>query len=61
MVSKDPEPSPAGGRQHRGGASVEVVVEVAGREGQPGRRDCGRREIGLGLGLDAVLYTKETR
>jgi hypothetical protein len=28
-----------------------------------GRRDCGRREmgLGLGLGLDAVLYTKETR
>jgi hypothetical protein len=26
-----------------------------------GRRDCGRREMGLGLGLDAVLYTKETQ
>jgi hypothetical protein len=38
---------------------VEVVLEVAGREGLQGRRDCGRRE--MGLGLDAALYTQETR
>jgi hypothetical protein len=41
--------------------AVEVVVEVVGREGRQGRRDCGRREMGLGLGLDEVLYTDETR
>jgi hypothetical protein len=27
-------------------AVVEVVLEVAGREGRQGRRDCGRRKMG---------------
>jgi hypothetical protein len=31
-------------------AVVEVVVEVAGREGRQERRGCGMREMGLGLG-----------
>jgi hypothetical protein len=40
-------------------AVVEVVVEVAGREGQQGRRDCGRRETGVKVGCSAIY--KQTR
>jgi hypothetical protein len=52
-----------GSMRDEGGARVPraAVVEVVGREGRQGRRDCGRREMGLGLELDATLYTKETR
>jgi hypothetical protein len=35
--------------------------ESRGTREREGRRDCGRREMGLGLGLDDALYTKETR
>jgi hypothetical protein len=35
--------------------------EQGARGERQGRRDCERRELGLGLGFDATLYTNETR
>jgi hypothetical protein len=45
----------------RVGAGAADLGRGMGEAGE-GRRDCGRRRgMGLGLGLDAALYTKETR
>jgi hypothetical protein len=47
--------------QGRVGAGAADLGSGMGEAGE-GRRDCGRRRgMGLGLGLDAALYTKETR
>jgi hypothetical protein len=44
----------------RVGAGAADLVRGMGEAGEV-RRYCQRRGMGLGLGLDAVLYTKKTR
>jgi hypothetical protein len=42
-------------------AVVDVVVEVAGREGRQVRRDCGRRETRVRVRVGCSTIYKQTR